>query len=200
MDHTHQDAAVRIEPRTIDAPSTQVRSYTTQQLAEEFDVKTTTIGSWASRWLSQVAPETLLKEGKGTYTELAHTLLQEFARVDERERPAWVADAKQRYAAEWGSAGIIACEVMPNEVSSTLALMQTSNTSQQAAFALQLSEVESLIDSLNTADADFSTAELESFKIAGAQRAIKRFQIEAVTEAQTYEALRQKRLQRGEQA
>ena len=200
MNHTDQNATVRTEPRTINAPPTQPRTYTTQSLAEEFGIKPTTVGSWTNRWLTQVAPESLLKQGKGIYTELAHTLMQEFARVDEKERPLWVADAKQRYAAEWGSAGVIDCEVMPDEVSGTLALMQTSNTSQQEEFALELSEVTGLIESLNTADADFTAAELESFKIAGAQRALKRYKIEAVTEAQTYEALRQKRLQGGAQS
>lgn len=204
MNHTHQNAvectSQRIEPRTINAPTTQELTYTTQSLSAEFEVSTQTIGSWATRWLSQVASEHLLKKGKGVYTELAHTLLQEFVQVEDKHRPAWVADAKERYTVEWGSAGVIDCEVMPNEVGSTLALIHTANNSQQASFALELSEVEGLIDSLNTAESDFSDAELESFKIAGAQRALKRYKIESVTEAQTYEALRQRRLQRGEQA
>ena len=194
MNHTHQDAPIRIEPRTIDAPSTQSRTYTTQQLAEEFEVKTTTIGSWSSRWLTQVAPEALLKQGKGIYTELARVLLQEFVAVDDRERPAWVADAKQRYAAEWGSAGVIDCEVMPDNVGGTLALLQTNLDMTNHRLASGLAEVSDFIEQINAVEANCSDAEIQSWQAAGALKAVAQFKTEETARAQTLNALRQQRM------
>lgn len=185
---------LRSEPRSDYAPTTQECTYTTQQLAEQYEVKTTTIGSWVNRWLTQVAPEELLKQGKGVYTELANTLLSEFVKVDQKERSAWVSEAKQYYAAEFGSAGVIDCEVMPDTVSSALALLSTNNLALQQSIELELTEVEDFIGQLNTADESYSQGEVEQWIATGKQRAIAQFKTEEVIKAQTLNALRQQRL------
>ena len=202
MNHTDQNAAVRTEPRTEPrtdyAPTTQERTHTTQSLAELHAVKPQTISSWVARWLTKVAPESLLKIEKGIYTELTHTLLQEFIQVDERERHAWVADAKSRYSSEWGSVGVIDCEIMPKEVGGTLALLSNNLQAKNLTLSALLAESDSLITELSTAEANFSQAELDSWQANGAMKGAMRFKVEEVTAAQTFEALRQRRLEGGQ--
>lgn len=204
MNDTYQHAPPRTEPRSEPrsdyAPTTQECTYTTQQLAEQYEVKTTTIGSWVNRWLTQVAPEELLKQGKGVYTELANTLLSEFVKVDKKERSIWVADATARYALEFSSAGVIDCEVMPDTVGSALALLSTNNLALQQNIESELLELTDFVDQLNTADENYTQAEVESWMANGKRRAVAQFKAEEVTKAQTLNFLRQQRLQGGQQS
>ena len=198
MNHTDQNAAMRTEPRTAYSPTTQERTHTTQSLADQHSTKPQTISTWVKRWLTQVAPEPLLKVKKGLYTELTHTLLQEFVEVDEQERPLWVADAVKRYSSEWSAVGVIDCEVMPKEVGSTLALMNNNLQAQNLDLATLLAESDNLITELSAAEANFSQAELDIWQANGAMKGAMRFKVEEVTAAQTFEALRQRRLAGGQ--
>lgn len=172
------------------------RTYTAQEIAQQHNVKAVTVRTRWFEWLLKVAPEPLLKDGKA-YTELAHTLFSEFAKVDIKKRAAWVADAKQRYAAEWGNAGIVDCEVMPEAVGGTLALLQTNLQLTNQSLATELSQVQDFIQQLNATDADFSEAELQTWAANGAKKAVVQFKTEEVARAQTLNALRQQRMQGG---
>ena len=173
--------------------------YTGQQLADLYGVSEATVRNRWLKWLCKVAPEELLRSSDG-YTELAYALYEEFAKVDKKERAAWVADAKSRYSAEWSSVGIIDGELMPEVVGSALALLQTNNSSINSELSAELASLEGFVDQLNGVDADFTQAELDSFKAAGMKRAIVRFKVEAQTEAETFNALRQRRLQGGQKS
>lgn len=106
--------------------SGQRAPYSTVCLAQELKVSESTLRKRWFEWLLKVAPEPLLKM-EGGYTELARTLFHEFSKVKQRDRKAWVTDAKARYSAEWSSAGVIDAELMPDEVGGTLALLNESN-------------------------------------------------------------------------
>jgi len=173
------------------------RTYTAQEIADAHNVKSVTVRTRWYDWLKKVAPETLLKTEDG-YTELANTLFSEFAGVDIKERHAWVADAKERYAREWQSVGVIDCEVMPDNVGNALALIQTNLNSSNENLSLELFQMEDFIQQLNTADADFTQAEAESWAAAGARKAVAQFKTEEVARAQTLNALRQQRMQGGQ--
>lgn len=167
--------------------------YTAQQIAEAHDVSEVTVRTRWFNWLCKVAPAKLLKSDK-SYSELAKALFDEFASVNKKERPAWVADAKTRYSSEWGNVGIIDCEVMPENVGHALALLQTNNDALQQSLLTELQDVESFVDQLGQVEANFSEAELQNFQVTGAKRGIVRFKIEAQAEAETLNALRQRRM------
>ena len=173
------------------------RTYTAQQIAEENNVTDATVRNRWFEWLCKVAPAQLLKSGK-SYTELAHTLFDEFSKVDKAERHAWVADAKARYAAEWGSVGVIDCEVMPAAVGGTLALLQTNLQASNQALSLELAQVSEFVSQLNATDADYSQAEVETWAANGAKKAVAQFKTEEVARAQTLAALRQQRMEGGQ--
>jgi len=190
----------RISPMNDTAPYIETnaqtyteRTYTAQQIAEENNVTDATVRNRWFTWICKVAPPALLKQGK-SYTELAHTLFNEFAKVDKSERIAWVADAKARYSSEWGSVGVIDCEVMPDVVGGTLALLQTNLQASNNALSLELAEVTDFIGQLNAVDADYSQAELETWAANGAKKAVAQFKTEEIARAQTLNALRQKRM------
>lgn len=169
------------------------RTYTAQEIAEKNNVSDATVRNRWFKWICKVAPPALLKNGK-SYTELAHALFDEFAKVDKVERDAWVADAKSRYSSEWGSVGIIDCEVMPEVVGGTLALIQANLQASNQSLSLELSAVNDFIDQLNSVDADFSQAEVETWAANGAKKAVAQFKTEEVARAQMLNALRQQRL------
>jgi hypothetical protein len=173
------------------------RTYTAHEIAEANNVTDATVRLRWFQWLCKVAPAQLLKSGK-SYTELANTLFGEFAKVDKAERPAWVADAKARYAAEWGSVGVIDCEVMPEAVGGTLALLQTNLQLTNQTLSLELSAVGDFITQLNSADANLSQGEIDSWAANGALKAVAQFKTEEVARAQTLNALRQQRMQGGQ--
>ncbi|NEQ29617.1 MAG: hypothetical protein F6K04_01240 [Leptolyngbya sp. SIO4C5] len=175
-------------PQPISAP------YTAQQLADELGVKAVTIRTRWFDWLCKVAPEPLLKEGKG-FTELARSLFSEFSQVPKQSRQQWVADAKGHYSQEWGSAGVIEGELVPDEVSGALALIQTQNSHLQQSLEVELADVQAFIEQANVAEVDFSDAELQAYKTTGAKRGIARFKIETQTELEVLNALRQQRMQ-----
>lgn len=170
------------------------RTYTAAEIAAEHGVTDATVRNRWFTWLQKVAPAQLLKDGK-SYTELAHILFAEFAKVDKQERHAWVADAKQRYASEWSSVGLIDCEVMPDNVGGTLALIQNNLQLSNQSLSLELSQIGDFIEQLNAADGDYSQAEVESWAANGARKAVTQFKTEEVAKAQTLNALRQQRLQ-----
>lgn len=170
--------------------------YTAQQIAQEFAIADSTVRTRWLPWLIQVAPIVLLRDDGG-YTELAHTLFSEFAKLHSTKaaRQAWVSDAKHRYAPEWSSAGVIEGELVPDEVGGTLALLSSQNLTLQAALDADRSEIQDFINQLNTAEADFTDQELEAFKKEGIKRGLLRFKLEAQYEVETVNALRQQRLQ-----
>ncbi|MEL6260472.1 MAG: hypothetical protein AAFR12_05335 [Cyanobacteria bacterium J06626_6] len=175
------------------------RTYTAVEIATEHNVTDAAVRTGWYKWLCKVAPSELLKSGK-RYTELAHALFSEFAQVDPKERPAWVADAKHRYAHEWGRAGVIDCEIVPENVGGVLALHEASNNHVQQEISVELAQVQQFIEQLNLSDANLSQAEMEGFVAAGTRRAIAQFRAEEIARAQTLSALRQQRLQGGKDA
>lgn len=180
-------------------PTNIERTYTAKEIADEHNVTDATVRNRWYDWLCKVAPPQLLKCER-SYTELARTLFGEFAQVHKTERHAWVADAKQRYSSEWSNVGIIDCEVMPDNVGGVLALLQTNNNALQQTIELELSQTQQFVEQLNTADADFSQAEMESFIAAGTRKAIAQFKAEEIARAQALNALRQQRMQGGNSA
>lgn len=188
--HTESAQDLRIQSRTV--AHTSVR-YSAQQIANELEKSESTVRTRWFPWLLKVAPCPLLRDDAG-YTELARTLFSEFAKVEQRDRPEWVLEAKQRYSQEWACAGVIEGELMPEEVGGTLALMQSSNLAVQAEIDLQLSELKDFISQLNSAEASLSQQELAAFRQAGIQRGLAQFQIETQAQQQVVNMLRQQRL------
>ena len=147
-------------------------------------------------WLVKVAPAELVKDNAG-YTELARTLFEEFAEIKHSDRNQWVVDTKARYAAEWSNAGVIEGELMPDSVSSALALRQTQNGMMQQSIAAEPADLESFVDQLVITEANFSDAELASFQSAGQRRGMMRYKLELQAEMDTYSHLKQRRMQGG---
>ncbi|MEO0884669.1 MAG: hypothetical protein AAFY54_01890 [Cyanobacteria bacterium J06648_10] len=187
------NTTINISPHDVQHTS---RTYTAQEIADAHNAKSVTVRTRWFKWLEKVAPTALLKTDQG-YTELANTLFFEFAKVDIKERHAWVADAKERYAREWQSVGVIDCETMPDNVGNTLALIQTNLETSNQNLSLELFEIGDFINQLNEADADFTQAEAESWAANGARKAVAQFKTEEVARAQTLNALRQQRIQGG---
>lgn len=171
--------------------------YSGVEIAQMYDVAESTIRSRWLPWLLKVAPGDLLKNDQG-YTELARSLFEEFSRCDRKERAAWVVDAKGRYSVEWSSAGVIDGELMPDNVGLTLSSLHSSNEHMQLTLQGQLEEIERFAGQLASADQSFSHAELEAFQLAGMQRGLQRFKIEAQSEADTINALRLRRMNGGQ--
>jgi hypothetical protein len=185
-------------PRTPERTGSNL--YSTQDIANRYPdigVKEVTIRTRWFEWLRRVAPEPLLKEG-GKFTDLAAELFDDFAQKVKREgmdSNAWVADAKARFSQEWGNAGVIDGELMPEEVGNALALLQTQGSSLQTSYDQELAEIEALVAQLGEVEDDFSEAELNKFKAQGALRGLKRFKVETQAEIGIYNAMRQKRMQ-----
>lgn len=193
-------------PRTVaDIESHASARYTAQQIAQTHNVGESTVRTRWFDWLVKVAPAELLKDRAG-YTELARTLFEEFADISDcespkerlRQRNQWVTDAKTRYAPEWSNAGVIEGELMPDSVSSALALRQTQNGMMQQSIAEELADLESFVDQLAVTEADFSDAELASFQAAGQRRGIVRYKLELQAEMDTYGHLKQRRMGGGQ--
>ncbi|MEM6840104.1 MAG: hypothetical protein AAF609_25130 [Cyanobacteria bacterium P01_C01_bin.120] len=106
-------------------------------------------------------------------------------------------DTKARYAAECSNAGVIEGELMPDSVSSALALRQTQNGMMQQSITQELADLETFVDQLAVTEADFSDAELASFQSAGQRRGMMRYKLELQAEMDTYSHLKQRRMQRG---
>jgi hypothetical protein len=187
---TMHDTEVTIETHVYEHTPAH---YTAQAIAQAHGVKDVTVRTRWFNWLCKVAPTPLLKTDAG-YTELAKALFDEFAKVDAKERPAWVADAKRRYSAEWGSVGVIDCEVMPDNVGNALSLLTANTSAIQQTIALELDQVGRFIDQLNVTDCDFSQAEIEQAIAAGTQKAIAQFKAEEIARVETLNALRQRRI------
>ena len=129
---------------SVDRTATEQGTYTAVQLGEQLGVSDATRNRWY-QWIVQVAPEPLLKQGS-TYTELARTLFDEFSRVKHCDLNQWVTNTKARYAHEWSNAGVIEGELMPDSVSSALALRQTQNGMMQQSIAAELADLENFVD------------------------------------------------------
>ena len=182
------------DPRTVaDIKSHASARYTAQQIAQTHNVGESTVRTRWFDWLLKVAPAELLKDRAG-YTELARTLFEEFAEVKHCDRDTWVTNAKSRYSHEWSNAGVIEGELMPDSVSSALALRQTQNGMMQQSIAQELADLESLVDQLAVTEADFSDAELASFQSAGQRRGMMRYKPELQAEMDTYGQLKQRRM------
>ena len=173
--------------------------YTAVQLAKWCGVGDATIRNRWFDWLLKVAPEPLLKEGKG-YSELARTLFLEFKEIPQNNREEWVTEAKARYAQEWSSVGIIEGELMPQSVGGALATIQSSNTDAALALAEEMEAALNFGTQLDEVEAEFSQAELEAMRLRGARRGIMQFKVEAQAAADTYNQLRQKSMGLGAQS
>lgn len=182
-----------VASRTTTGLSAVQAPYTSVQLAEMFNISEATIRNRWFNWINKVAPEPLLKEGKG-YTELAQSLFAEFAKVPKNDRELWVEAARSHYAEEWASAGVIDGELMPESVGGTLALLETHNAGLQAAIDAELANLETFIGQVNAAEADFSEAELRAFQTTGVRRGVQRFKLETQAELETLNELRQRRM------
>ena len=185
------------DPRTVAGIESHASArYTAQQIAQTHNVGESTVRTRWFDWLVKVAPTELLKDSGG-YTELARTLFEEFAGVEKRDRNTWVTDAKSRYAQEWSNAGVIEGELMPDSVSSALALRQTQNGMMQQSIVQELADLEAFVDQLAVTEADFSEAELASFQTVGQRRGLMRYKLELQAEMDTYGHLKQRRIQAG---
>lgn len=200
IDYTEVVVEANVSPDPTANPlRTAERTFTAKEIANEHGVSDTAIRRNWYRWIGKVAPEALLKDGKA-YTSLAHTLFAELAAVHKKERELWVNEAKKRYAQEWGAVGVIDCEVMPAEVGGTLATLTSSLALSQQNFALELADVNDFIEQLNAAEANISEAEVASWAAAGQAKAVAQFKTTEIAKQQTLNALRQQRLQGGQQA
>ena len=184
-----------ISNSAIDRTVAEHAPYTSVHLGEQLGVSEATIRNRWFPWIAKVAPEPLLKDGKG-YTELARSLFTELAQVPSKkaERERWVNEAKSRYAQEWASVGVIEGELMPDAVGGALALLEANNTDMNALLQAEMGNLEAFLYQVGAAEEDFSEAELRSFQLSGARRGLKRFQIETQAELDTVNALRQQRL------
>ncbi|MEO0759709.1 MAG: hypothetical protein AAFY78_22870 [Cyanobacteria bacterium J06648_16] len=183
------------DPRPLaDRSAHAAARYTAQTIAQAHSVAESTVRTRWFEWISRVAPVALLKDERG-YSELARSLFAEFATVDRRDRTAWVTDAKARYAHEWGGAGVIEGELMPDSVGNALALHQTHTSLLQHTTAQTLADLDALMGQLAVTENDFSSAELAAFQAAGRRRGALRFQVELQAELDTYSNLKQQRLQ-----
>lgn len=200
-----EDVTVTVQPHApANTPRTPERTgnnlYSARQIAERYPdigVKEVTIRTRWYVWLERVAPEPLLKSGH-LYTDLAAELFDDFAQRVKREdmdSKAWVEDAKARFSHEWGNAGVIDGEFMPDEVGNALALLQTQGGSLQSQLAAEMAGLEAFVDQLGDVEADFSQAELDMFRAQGALRGVKRFKVETQAELGTYNLLKKKRMQ-----
>ena len=61
--------------------------------------------------------------------------------------------------------------------------------------ATELAELDAFIEQVNAAEADFTEAELRTFRATGARRGIQRFKLETQAELETLNRLRQKRME-----
>ncbi|MEM9806420.1 MAG: hypothetical protein AAF959_14180 [Cyanobacteria bacterium P01_D01_bin.56] len=181
-------------PRTNRAVERTGAHYTAKQLAGELETKDSTLRTRWFPWLTKVAPEPLLKTDQG-YTELARTLFTEFKDVATAERQAWVADAKARYSHEWGAAGVIEAELVPDSVGSALATLSNQQTSAELAIQSDMEDLDDLLNGIREAENSFSEAELAKFRTTGTQRGIARFKIETQTELDVLNTLRQRRME-----
>ncbi|MDJ0704689.1 MAG: hypothetical protein QNJ46_15505 [Leptolyngbyaceae cyanobacterium MO_188.B28] len=193
MDSTDRFDSPDVRAHKPAHPSAQTAHYSAKQIADQLQVGESTIRTRWFEWLKKVAPEPLLKDKQG-FTELARSLFAEFAQVEKGDRPQWVADAKARYAQEWGSAGVIEGELMPDQVGGALALLNRRNSSLQQSLETELADLEAFVQQVNEAEADFSQAELEAFRTSGAKRGIVRFKIETQAELEMLNTLRQQRM------
>jgi len=179
---------------------TGAHTYSIQDIASRYPdigMKAVTIRTRWFEWLRRVAPEPLLKDG-GRYTTLAVELFDDFAQRVKREdmdSKEWVEDAKRRYAPEWGSVGVMEGELMPDEVGNALALVKTQGSALQTTYQKEMADIQAFVEQLNTAEDDFSEAELQRFKAQGALRGVKRFKVETQAELAAYNTLRHQRMQ-----
>jgi Asp-tRNA(Asn)/Glu-tRNA(Gln) amidotransferase C subunit len=186
-------------PHSNSTPERTGAPYSAQRISQRYPdlkVKEVTIRTRWFPWLLKVAPEPLLKMKNG-YTDLAVLMFDDFAQKVKRDgmkSEAWVEDAKARFSQEWGNAGVIEGELMPEEVGGALATLQTQGNNLQQAFQAELEDLQAFVDQLNEVDEDFSEAELQMFKAKGAMRGVKRFRVETQTELEIYNQLRQQRM------
>ena len=168
--------------------------HTAQAIAQAHSVSDSTVRNRWFPWIAKVAPEPLLKDGKG-YTELARSLFAEFAQVPKNDRQSWVEEARARYSQEWSSAGVIDAEWMPDEVGNALAVIDSNNRSLSSLLEQEMQSLDLFLEQVDGVEADFSEAELKSFRLNGAKRGVQRFKVETQAELETVNQLRQKRIQ-----
>lgn len=187
---------------TVPAQSTaQTARYTARELADRYpdlgkDGQPLQEGAIRTRWygwIVQVAPEPLLKDGKG-FTQLAADLLDDFAHHVKRngvKAETWVQEAKSRYSQEWADAGVIDGELMPAEVGGTLALAQNkaSNLAQQGTE--HKAKLLRLIDQARSADASLTNTQKTIAEQRGINSALQEFEVELEAKLKTLSELRQ---------
>ena len=193
MNSTDQFSSPDVQPHSSPHSAAQSAPYSAKYIADQLQVGESTIRTRWFEWLKKVAPEPLLKDKRG-FTELARSLFTEFSQVPKNERDVWVEAARSRYAHEWASAGVIEGELMPDSVGGALALLEVSNASNSALLKEEMGSLENFLNQIGEVEADFSEAELQSFRMAGARRGIQRFKVETQAELETLNELRQRRM------
>ena len=178
-----------VEPPMI----THSAPYTSQELADSLGIADSTLRTRWLPWLQKAAPIELLVDAQG-YTELARSLLNDFAQIPSKkaDRQQWVKTAKDRYRSEF-------MPVMPDGVSDqlggALSLLLDQGSQLQSSAALQLAEIQALIASQAAVEAEFDQAEIAAMRAAGANRGVTRFQIETQAEDTVYYQLRKAKTQ-----
>lgn len=169
--------------------------YSGRQLAEALGIAESTLRTRWLPWIQRVAPVELLLEGKA-YTELARSLLSEFAQVPSKKtaREQWVTEAKQRYSREFMPGGVMP-EGVPDELGGALALLRQQGSAMQATADTQMANLKHLMTRQAAVEAEFDEAEIEAMRAAGMKRGVMRFQIETEQEDSTYYQLRKMRSQ-----
>ena len=195
MEHVSKHVRSHSPPHT----SAQGAHYSAQDIADEHPDLAPAEVTVRTRWfayLTQVAPEELLKDKQG-FTELAHSLLEDFIQRVKREGmnpKEWVSATKSRYAHEWESAGVINAELMPQNVGGALATLQNTGNSLQAQIASELAQLQEFVGQVQAVEDDFSEAEIELFRAKGAMKGVKRYRIETQAELEVYSQLKQQSL------
>lgn len=188
------DAQFECAPAQQPAQPAQNPPYTAQQIADRYpDIGPSEV-TVRTRWfpyLTQVAPEALLKE-KGGYTQFAAELFDDFVANTKRGsvKPAgWVSSAKSRYSQEWESSGVIDGELMPEEVGGQLALSQNKLTRLTEETEKSQADLMELIRQTKAARSTLSRNEVERARQEGRNRAIEKYKVRLQAELETEAAL-----------
>jgi hypothetical protein len=186
----HQPNTSRTLPNTTE-------HYTAQMIADRYpdlEVKADAVRIRWFDWIKKVAPESLLKTGKG-YTQLAAELFDDYVqavKIRNAKPHQWVEDAKTRYQHEWESAGIIQGELVPEELKIVLAGTQSSSLARIEGTELEEAELSELMEYLETARSTLTDREVEKALQEGEAIAVKKFKVRQVAEVRKTSELQKK--------
>jgi hypothetical protein len=188
--------AVPIEPNVIQGELVELAAighaapYTSHELAASLGIADSTLRTRWLPWLQKATPVELLVNEQG-YTELAWSLLQDFAQIPSKkgDRQRWVQAAKDRYRSELLPGGVMPAGV-PDELGGALALLLDQGGKLQSSVDLELADIQALIQSQANVEAEFDQAEIAAMRAVGTNRGVTRFKIEAQAEDVVYYQLR----------